>query len=77
MCLKIKSIWPKNHIGVLDYATNKVANFSLEVFNIKLLFTINVNLYPHCCRVTILNILFTTNAVKNIHILEDICHAWF
>jgi hypothetical protein len=24
-----------------------------------------------------LEYLFTTNAVKDIHVLEDICHAWF
>jgi hypothetical protein len=38
-------------VTFLDHATNKVANFSSEVFNSKLLFTINVNLYLHCCRV--------------------------
>ena len=52
-CLKIKCIWLKITFEFLDHATNKVTNFSSEVFNSKLLFTINVNLYLHCCRVTI------------------------
>ena len=60
-----KSIWPKKSHLISRSCNKQIANFSSEVFNSRLLFTIHLPL-PPLLPSDHFEYLFTTNAVKDI-----------